>query len=165
MPRRRTIWQNSLLGSSAYWTKEDRRSSKPTRSVRCIVSIGSILGVDTGIFTKEAYDIVAPAIAKALESPDEAKRAPTEFEKYTGLYRDFWGESAVLTWEGSLATVWTRTSNPSEGLTKLKHIEGYVFRRVREDDEELGEEIVFEVDQQGRVVRMQQHGNYMEKVR
>jgi CubicO group peptidase (beta-lactamase class C family) len=123
------------------------------------------MGVDTGIFTKEAYDIVAPAIAKALESPDEAKRAPTEFEKYTGLYRDFWGESAVLTWEGSLATVWTRTSNPSEGLTKLKHIEGYVFRRVREDDEELGEEIVFEVDQQGRVVRMQQHGNYMEKVR
>jgi CubicO group peptidase (beta-lactamase class C family) len=123
------------------------------------------MGVDTGTFTMEAYEIVAPAIEKALESPGEAKKAPAELEKYTGLYRDFWGESAVLTWEGGLAMVSTRTRNPSEGLTKLKHIEGHVFRRIRENDEGLGEEVVFEVDTEGRVVRMRHHGNYSEKVR
>jgi hypothetical protein len=51
-------------------------------------------------------------------------------------------------------------SDPAEGLTPLKHIGGPVFRRIR-DDEELGEEVVFELDEPGRVVRMKQHLSYV----
>ena len=112
-----------------------------------------------------AHEILTPAIEKALESPGEGKTTPPELDKYTGLYRSAWGEEAVLTWEGDLAVVSTPTRDPLESLTKLKHIEGSVFRRVRDNDEGLGEEFVFELDAQGRVLRLKQHGNYSEKVR
>jgi hypothetical protein len=127
------------------------------------VFMTNAMGVDTRKYTKQAYDIVGPAIAKALESPDEAKATPPELERYTGLYRSFWGESAVITWEGGIAVISTRSNDPIEGISKLKHVEGHVFRRIR-DDKKLGEEVVFELDDEGRVVRMQRHGNYMEKV-
>jgi CubicO group peptidase (beta-lactamase class C family) len=122
------------------------------------------MGVNTRKYTKQAYDIVAPAIAKALESPGAAKPTPSELEKYVGLYRSFWSESAVVSWEGGLATFSPRSSEPVEGISKLKHIDGHIFRRIR-DDEELGEEVIFELDEQGNVVRMRRHGNAMEKVR
>ncbi len=127
------------------------------------VFLTNAMGVNTRKYTHQAYKIVGPAIAKALESPDEAKATPPELEKYTGLYRSFWGESAVVSWEGGLATFSPGSSEPLEDLSKLKHIEGHVFRRIR-SDEELGEEVVFELDEGGHVVRMQRHGNYMEKV-
>ncbi len=129
------------------------------------IFMSNAMGVDTRRFTQMAHDILSPAIAKAQDSPGEGKAAPAELEKYTGLYRSAWGEEAVLTWEGDLAVVSTPTREPLESLTKLKHIEGSVFRRIRDDDEKLGEEWVFELDAQGRVLRMKQHGNYSEKVR
>ena len=42
------------------------------------------------------------------------------------------------------------TDDPLDGLVKLKHIEGNRFRRIRDDDE-LGEEIVFELGSDGKI--------------
>jgi hypothetical protein len=47
-------------------------------------------------------------------------------------------------------------------MTKLKHVEGHTFRRIR-SDQELGEEITFEVVD-GRVVRVWRNSNFMDKV-
>ena len=63
-----------------------------------------------------------------------------------------------------LAMVYFPTDDPLEGLVKLRHIEGNQFKRIR-DDEELGEEIVFEVGRDGQVIRVHRHSNYWTKVR
>ncbi len=49
-------------------------------------------------------------------------------------------------------------------MSLLKHIEGDTFRRLRKD-ETLGEEVVFERDKIGKVIRMWQHSNYKDKIR
>ena len=56
------------------------------------------------------------------------------------------------------------TTSPVKGITKLQYIEDGTFRRIRDDDE-LGEEIIFETDNSGKVIRMWQHQNYAPKFR
>jgi hypothetical protein len=57
-----------------------------------------------------------------------------------------------------LATIGLPTDNPLEALTKLKHITGNTFRRIR-DDKSLAEEITFELGPDGEVLRMKQLSN------
>ena len=122
--------------------------------------------INTGIFTRRAYEIMAPAIKAAMESPDDAKATPPEFEKYVGAYDEYpWGgESQVIPWKGGLALVGFPTEDPLDGLTRLKHIEGHTFRRILDDDE-LGREVSFELDAQGQVVRMWTPTNFSDRIR
>ncbi len=111
-----------------------------------------------------AYEIVAPAIKGAQDPERKVKETDPSLERYTGTYgQSFGGETAVLLWEGELALVSFPTANPMSGLTRLRHVQGDTFRRIR-DDKELGEEISFEVVD-GRVLRMWRNNNFMEKVR
>lgn len=55
------------------------------------------------------------------------------------------------------------TDEPMDNLIKLRHVEGDIFRRVRDDDA-LGEEITFEIDASGEVVRLKWHSNYYDQL-
>ena len=70
----------------------------------------------------------------------------------------------MIPWYGRLAVLGLPTDDPAQRLTLLKHTEADTFRRIRED-KTLGEEVLFERDSGGRVVRMWQHSNYKEKIR
>jgi hypothetical protein len=128
--------------------------------------------VNAGIFTRRAYEILAPAIKEAKgESEDmggseEIEETPAEFQIYVGAYDSFpWGgESHVIPWKGSLAVVSFPTDDPLGSLERLKHIEGHTFRRIRSDDS-LGEEKIFDVNEAGEVTRMWSHGNYSPRIR
>jgi CubicO group peptidase (beta-lactamase class C family) len=123
-------------------------------------------GTNTRLHTGRAFEIVAPAIAAAIEEPGEGKKADPELLKYVGRYdwRD-WGETQVVIKDGDLAVLSVPTDDPVESLIQLKRMEGHIFRRVREDDEDqLGEEIVFELDPDGNVERLLWHGNYAYRV-
>jgi hypothetical protein len=48
--------------------------------------------------------------------------------------------------------------NPLDGLTRLEHVEGTTFRRVR-DDGEPGEAYVFTEDESGKVSGLRYHNN------
>jgi CubicO group peptidase (beta-lactamase class C family) len=130
------------------------------------VFMANASGVNAGMYTREAYSIVAPAIADALKSPDTAKQPDPALHKLTGTYsvQPWGGEIAVLIWKDQLATVSFPTDNPLQGLSKLKHVEGTTFRRVRDNDE-LGEEIFFELDSEGKVTRLRRHSNFYPRVR
>ena len=52
-----------------------------------------------------------------------------------------------------------------ENLSVLEKVGEHTFRRVRKDDESLGEEFFFEVDDEGNVTRFLQHSNWETKVR
>ncbi len=70
----------------------------------------------------------------------------------------------MIPWEAGLAVIGLPTDNPLEALSKLKHIAGNTFRRIR-DDKSLAEEITFELGPDGEVLRMKQHSNYSERIR
>jgi CubicO group peptidase (beta-lactamase class C family) len=136
---------------------------QPKRKI-ATVFMANALGVASSLYTRRAYEIVAPAIKKALADDEEAGSTNPEFGKYAGTYgASFGGETAVLQWQGGLAMVSFPTDDPLASLTKLKHVEGDTFRRIR-SDEELGEAISFEVVD-GEVVRLWRNNNFMDKVR
>ena len=122
-------------------------------------------GVNSRMFAQQVYKIFSPAL-KATNSEDEIKSLKPEFEKYLGLYSEapWGGETAVISWEGELAMVGLPTTSPVKGITKLKYIEDGTFRRIRDNDK-LGEEIIFETDNYGKVIRMWQHQNFAPKFR
>ena len=117
-----------------------------------------------GVIARAANKIVGNAIAEAIESPEKASAPDPALRRYTGLYSTVaWGELAVVIWGDQLATVYLPTENPRASLTKLKKTGDHRFRRVR-DDGELGEEFVFELEND-TVVRMWQNSQYSTKVR
>ncbi len=105
-------------------------------------------------------------ILKKVTDKDKEEKAAIDLEAYAGHYdaQPWWGETAVLPWQGKLAVFGLPSENPAQSLTLLKHIEGDTFRRFRKD-ETLGEEVIFERDETGKVIRMWQHSNYKNKMR
>jgi CubicO group peptidase (beta-lactamase class C family) len=104
---------------------------------------------------------------KKQKSEDDAKKENEEknLQEYAGYYSlmPWWGESYVGEWEGKLVTLSLPTENPAASMTFFKHISEDTFRRIRDDDE-LGETLVFERDDQGKITRYKTHGNYSTKI-
>ena len=137
---------------------------QPTSKIATIY-MANASSVNVGLYTQRAFEIVAPAISEALESPDEPKAIDSALRMYTGTYsREPWGgEIAVVAWKGGLAMVSFPTDDPLEALQELKHIEGNRFRRIR-NDKQLGEEIVFQLDETDTVTVLRRHSNRYPKV-
>jgi hypothetical protein len=82
-----------------------------------------------------------------------------DFSDYEGYYsaQPWWSEGYFSTLDGKLVSMGLPADDPD--LTFYTHVEGDTFRRIRDNDEP-GEEVVFERDETGKVIRVQQHGNY-----
>lgn len=128
------------------------------------VAMINAMGVDPGAFAAQAIKIMGDAVRAVKAAPEAGKAPDPALAKFAGLYRAAWGETAVVVWGEGLALLDLPSSNPLEAMDKLKPVEGMRFRRVRADGE-LGEEVEFEADREGRIIRYKQHGNYTEKVR
>ena len=129
------------------------------------VSMANASDADASTFTRNAYRIVAPALAEAEAAPDKAKAPDPSLARYVGTYRSGWGgEIAVLPWKDGLAMLFLPTESPMDALQTLKSAGENRFRRVRKDDGELAEEVVFTVEN-GEVTRFTQHNNHYPRVR
>jgi len=119
-------------------------------------------GVNPNKYAKGMREILKKAISKGKEEKVEG----VDLEAYAGYYNSqpWWGEMAVIPWQGKLAVLGLPSENPAQDLRLLKHIEGDIFRRIRKD-ETLGEKVIFERDDSGKVIRMWQHSNYRNKIR
>jgi hypothetical protein len=96
----------------------------------------------------------------------EASAENLKLDDYAGYYDDFawYGEVMVVPWQGKLLVSENPTINPIEDMDMLKPMGNDVFRRVR-SDETLGEEVRFDRDNSGKVIRMRWNSNYMNKTR
>jgi CubicO group peptidase (beta-lactamase class C family) len=128
---------------------------------RAFVVMINAQGVSPNKYATGMKDILEKAADKAKQ-----EKPAVDLEAYAGHYnaQPWWGEMAVLPWQGKLAVFGLPSENPAKDLTLLKHIQGDTFCRIRKD-EILGEEVVFERDETGQVVRMWQHSNYNDKIR
>jgi len=95
---------------------------------------------------------------------DDSEETQTDLTDYTGYYnaQPWWSEEYYGELNGQLVSIGLPSDSPS--LTFYKHIEGDTFRRIRKD-KELGETVVFDRDENGKVFRVKQHGNYSEKMK
>ena len=123
------------------------------------------IDIDSNKYTRIAYEIVAPSVAAAVESPGEGKAPDPALVMYAGAYDFAWGgELAVLPWEDGLAALFLPTDEPMDGLTMLEKTGEHTFRRLR-DDGALGETFEFELGADGKVERFKRHSNYYTRVR
>ena len=86
-------------------------------------------------------------------------------DRYVGVYDSIWGQEAVVRWEDGLAMISLDSRNPKDDLQRLHPAAEHTFHRVRDDDESLGETVVFDVADDGSVTRFRQHSNWYLKVR
>lgn len=94
----------------------------------------------------------------AFKAPEPAK--DVVLDAYAGRYsaQPFGSEILVAPWAGGLASLRLPSRTPGEDLVILKPKGGDVFRRVRQDGSEA-EEVIFERDAAGKVVRFVQFSN------
>jgi CubicO group peptidase (beta-lactamase class C family) len=135
-------------------------SLTPKKKLAFVVMVNAS-GVNTGKYLYGMSDVIGKALdAEMAEIPEGLN-----LEDYAGTYNaQPWGsETVILPWYGDLAVMGLPSNNPSSfGI--LKHVEGDTFRRKR-DDGELGETVVFERDDDGKVIKMWQHQNYSLKMK
>ncbi len=161
------IWRSgdkTFVGHSGYCPGYQSTLLLQTADEVATVFMTNTNGVDSQAYAQRAYDIVAPAIRKALESPGQGKPNDPAFARYLGRY-DNWlaDETHVLAWDGGIALLELPADKPLEALVKLKPVGEHRFRRVR-DDSALGEEIRFEVGPDGVATRVWRHSNYDTRV-
>jgi CubicO group peptidase (beta-lactamase class C family) len=129
-----------------------------------VIVMTNAQGVSPSAFGREVFDIVAPAILDTIKNPGKAKKHNPDLEKFIGRYdRPLGGETHVFIKDGQLVMMYLPSDNPSDSLTKLKHIEKNIFRRIRNDDE-LAEAVIFETDPAGNVTRLIRNSQYYIRV-
>ncbi len=117
-------------------------------------------GESPEFFAKEIRELIS-AIPK-----EKQLKESVDLTKYAGIYsQQPWDSELLITpWYGELAMLNFPSSNPDEDMTLLRQVEGNTFKRIR-SDKTLGEEIIFEMDANGKVVRMRRHSNYSMKIK
>jgi CubicO group peptidase (beta-lactamase class C family) len=115
------------------------------------VSMTNAIDANAGNLARRMYEIVSPAIlAVRKDTGSKAKPADPTLAAYAGTYEGIWGgETAVLPWDGSLASLSLPTDDPMRGLVKWKKTGPHTFRRIRPDGE-LGETLRFEMGADGK---------------
>jgi hypothetical protein len=118
----------------------------------------------TGYGLLESYVEGTLRILSSYEDEDRAETAPgVDLADYCGDYQSLWvGESPIVPWKGKLAAFFLRYPDQKKPDLRMVHVEGDVFRRVR-DDGDLGEEIRFERNETGRVIRYWQNSQYVDR--
>ena len=116
-----------------------------------------------GLYVNQAYAIVAPAIAKAVQIAAQAK-APspdTSWEKYVGVYAWEDEEVHVAILDGKLTMFDPSDDNPWTSRVTLQPVKAQdgVFKQVGGDA--AGETVTFVTDASGKVTRYEAPGYYM----
>tara|TARA_R110002073_G_scaffold53840_4_gene138868 strand:- start:73695 stop:75128 length:1434 start_codon:yes stop_codon:yes gene_type:complete len=86
-------------------------------------------------------------------------------DDYTGFYNmNPWNSSVYIsTWGEGLVVLQLPENRPKYGMRFFKHIKGDTFRHIKENGE-LGDEYIFERDEDGKVYRYVEKGNYKNKM-
>lgn len=127
-----------------------------------VIVLTNTIGSSPGLYAGRAFDLVAPAIAESLAAEEPAE-LNTEFEAYAGVYGSIWGQSAIVPWKEGLASISLDGVDPAASLSRLEHVEGHTFRRIRDDDTP-GETVEFEMGEDGKAVRVRQHSSWAERI-
>jgi CubicO group peptidase (beta-lactamase class C family) len=104
--------------------------------------------------TEQVFRLVAPEIVKAVEKKEEPQPKP-EWEKYVGEYRNIYGDSVVMVYNGELMIISPQADNPQEAMVKLVPEGEDTFRmECKDGGVEIGEIARFEMTPEGKVDKL-----------
>jgi CubicO group peptidase (beta-lactamase class C family) len=136
----------------------------PAERIGAIV-LTSANGSEVRLYATKAFELVGPVIAAARNESTPAPERPAGLERYTGIYGSIWYEAVVSRWEDGLALLQLDSRDPAADLVRLRQVGEHTFRRVREDDQSLGEEVYFEVGPDGTATRYRRHSIWQDRRR
>jgi len=122
-----------------------------------------------GEFIYKAFDLIAPALVNAYKTDAEAEEIKPDpaWQKYVGKYRDPWlWDYDVMILDGKLV-IYSYDYPPEDdpkkySLSELTPIELHTFRIA--DKNGHGQKVIFEFDDEGRVIRFKKGENYNYRV-
>lgn len=128
--------------------------------------LGYVAMINAGAESPEAIIGQARALLAKAAKEKAPKSDSLNLKQYHGTYDvQPWGsEAQVFSWYGKLAIVGFPSDTPADNITLLRHVKGDTFRRIRNDDT-LGEEVVFEKDASGKVIRYRTHSNVYQRLK
>jgi D-alanyl-D-alanine carboxypeptidase len=116
---------------------------------------------DPGFYVEQAYNVIAPAIHRTRAPQLELSEEHPEWQRYTGAYRNLWGDSEVLLTHRGLELMTTTGPDPSMARLHLQPEGEHTFRITGDNGfENIGELVVFELGPDGDVVRLKVGANY-----
>lgn len=122
-------------------------------------------GTNPGKYAHGMHSILEKLGTAKDTLPTSGQKNKIDLKQYEGYYdtKPWSSEVYISTWKDQLVMMNLPTSSPVDAMTFYKHIEGDIFRRIR-DDNEMGETLVFERGNDGEVMRFKSHGNYSDKL-
>ena len=117
-------------------------------------------GVDVYKYSDQIFNLLSKFIASDFGVRDSV------LKEYAGRYDNYaWsGESIVIPVKGKLLILGVPTNTPADNIGEYKYIRKDHFRRVRSDDQTLGEELIFERDEKGRIKRFLSNSYYQNRI-
>jgi len=113
-------------------------------------------------YSRRALGMLKEALGQASEPVPEA----SNFSDYLGLYdaKPWSGELFVFPWLNELAATSFPTANPMQEFFKLAPEGTDTFRRVRENDEGLGEAYHFNRNVDEEIESLTRHSSILRKI-
>lgn len=106
-------------------------------------------------YVEKLYEWVVPAVLEAAQPAETAAVAEPQWARYVGKYRSAWGDWQVLVQEGQLVLLNPSLIDPLPGLNTLEPVSEHTFRMHTDmGTGSDGELAVFEMDGDGRVVKL-----------
>jgi CubicO group peptidase (beta-lactamase class C family) len=129
-----------------------------TKQKLAIIVMINAQGESTFKYSKAIYDILKKSGVLNF-------KASAELQAYVGNYDGyaFSSETVVFIWQAKLGVIDLRSADPAGEMMLLRHISGDRFQVIRKD-ETLGEEVRFERNANGQVIKIWRHSNYQNKI-
>lgn len=122
------------------------------------IAVITLTNADDGeaaLIGEKAYTWTCEALLKQFVPKPEKKAADPAWQKFAGRYRSPWGDMQILVYNDELIAIDPSLDNPMLALTKLKPLGDNTFLIEEKGGfGSPGEKTVFELDEQGKVVRV-----------
>ena len=105
-------------------------------------------------YTEKAFKWIAPALA-----PVKEKKIVEDLQKYAGKFRNRWGDTETLVFNGELIMITPQLLDPMLDYTVLEHVEGDRFQMKASGYGSHNEYAVFEFEN-GEIKRLKTGENY-----
>lgn len=124
-----------------------------------VIALTNADDASPSLFSYRALDVVGPAIAKAVAPAPESKVVDPAWQRFLGEYADPWGwEYKVMILNDELVFYehnYPPEDDPGDGVTRLEPVADNTFRMSD------GELVVFELGEDGEVVRIKRRYDYI----
>lgn len=117
------------------------------------------------IYQEKIFEWVAPEVLKVFKPKEDAKAVQESWQKFTGRYRNTWGDMQILIYKGELVGMDVSAPDPILTMTRMIPVAENVFKMdAKYGHGGIGELAVFELDADGKVARVRTGDNYSYRI-